>query len=986
MNTRTIVKRAVLYTSAVMAVGSCSEALTPTGDVAVGVVAVDWPDTLAVGEIATLAAAVTDQSGASIVGLSLAWATTDSAIMTIVAVPGASSGDSARAVITSHAVGSATVVARVARTGFDSAEVRARITVAQGAFPKQLTVSKVDTIGIAVTRASPGIVGDRKIEWQVSDQSLLLVTTLGVDSAIVTPKSSGPVQITATVTGSRLGRSVFQFPVNLKSMTVGDAGGVMFTGAAGQPGATTSWPSTMTLGDSVRLDVIVFDADSQPMSGVPKEWRSTNSQTLQVDERTGVVRALRQGAAEIVATVGDRRFQTAEFRRTIVVEPVSVGEGQNWPDTLTVTDSTTVLTVRVRDANGNVVPNPKVAWSSTNTAAFTIDAVTGRLTAYNQGGGQVVATVGDPTKVQTVEFRGPITVLPLTPSPVEWHDTLTVTDTARFRAVALDAFGNPRPNVPVRWVSTNNSAFTIDASGNAIAFSQGGGQIVASVGAAPYQVSEYRGSVASLPLSVSPLGTWPTTINLNNDTTLRVVVRNAFGQVRTGFQAQWRSSNEAALSVGLDGKVTALNRGSGDIIATVGTAPFQTSEFRTSIRVLLKWNTLDAGAAHTCGVTARDSTGYCWGSNFYSQLGTGSPFFQLQTTPGVIATLRRFEQIDAGVGASYAGDFVSPFVPESHTCGRTKSELQCWGTTTSGQVGVPPGGACTVGLAFNCVYPVPVTVATLGQVTVAGQLTRVATYDHIAAGGRASCAQFSAIFVASSITCWGLAPGGGLGLLPLDAPVINGDNFQARVLAGGSFVCTNKQIVGRNILCFGSNDRGQSGDALDQFVRDGQGNLLPMTGSIAGGQSGGGNHACSISGVPLLCWGSNEFGQLGAASGELCSGIACSHTALQVPLASVTQVSAGFNHTCALVASGDVYCWGSNVHGQLGRATAGAFDVVPRVVSGGLRFQLIAAGGAHTCGLTLDGSVYCWGFNQSGQLGDGTTVLRTSPVRVIDPP
>src|SRR5512132_4088985 len=94
--------------------------------------------------------------------------------------------------------------------------------------------------------------------------------------------------------------------------------------------------------------------------------------------------------------------------------------------------------------------------------------------------------------------------------------------------------------------------------------------------------------------------------------------------------------------------------------------------------------------------------------------------------------------------------------------------------------------------------------------------------------------------------------------------------------------------------------------------------------------------------------------------------------------ADFVAVSAGREHTCALVADGTAYCWGSNEFGQLGVADDSttclrdsrpvACERVPVAVVGGLKFRKIRAGGSHTCGLTLDGSAYCWGDNLRGAL------------------
>ncbi|MEO8576162.1 MAG: Ig-like domain-containing protein [Gemmatimonadales bacterium] len=132
----------------------------------------------------------------------------------------------------------------------------------------------------------------------------------------------------------------------------------------------------------------------------------------------------------------------------------------------------------------------------------------------------------------------------------------------------------------------------------------------------------------------------------------------------------------------------------------------------------------------------------------------------------------------------------------------------------------------------------------------------------------------------------------------------------------------------------------------------------------------GGNHTCALAtGGTAYCWGDDTFGQLGD------NRTVSSTTPIPVSggggPAVFASISAGFRHSCGVTAAGAGFCWGSNEFGQLGDGSTGGFSDTPVGVAGGFTWAFISAGGDHTCGITTAGSAMCWGDNASAQLGNG---------------
>jgi hypothetical protein len=130
------------------------------------------------------------------------------------------------------------------------------------------------------------------------------------------------------------------------------------------------------------------------------------------------------------------------------------------------------------------------------------------------------------------------------------------------------------------------------------------------------------------------------------------------------------------------------------------------------------------------------------------------------------------------------------------------------------------------------------------------------------------------------------------------------------------------------------------------------------------------------------CWGWNEFGQLGDGGTSDQS----VPVAVQSGGASFVTLSAGGTHTCGKTPNGDSYCWGVNIHGELGDGTNdNSSTPVQVLLPSGVTSITPRAGGNHTCGLTDQSAAYCWGLNDQGQLGDETTTNHNSAAQVSLP-
>jgi alpha-tubulin suppressor-like RCC1 family protein len=348
-----------------------------------------------------------------------------------------------------------------------------------------------------------------------------------------------------------------------------------------------------------------------------------------------------------------------------------------------------------------------------------------------------------------------------------------------------------------------------------------------------------------------------------------------------------------------------------------------------------------AGGSTTCAIDGGGAL-WCWGLNDQGQLGDGTTMSRSTPMKVGISTA----VTDVAVGRAFA-------------CAVTGGAVLCFGRNAEGQLG-NTGDAAS---------PTPVSVV----------LPENAVAVAIAAGHEFACATDAS----NRVWCWGendnfqFADTTGAGH---SIPSLSSYTNAMTVAGGGAHLCVMSRAHG--ITCSGFNGTGQLGDGhrTTQPAPHPSDGLTTGTALKVTALNGGEAHMCALrSDKTVMCWGQNTLGEVGDGS------ILTRTTPTLVDsVSNVVQLAASGDHTCALLEGGSVSCWGRNANGELGDGT-NLTRGVGRAVSDLTMVTHLAAGGAHTCAVA-GGAVTCWGSNSNGQLGDGTNVDRWTPVAVVMPP
>jgi alpha-tubulin suppressor-like RCC1 family protein len=339
-----------------------------------------------------------------------------------------------------------------------------------------------------------------------------------------------------------------------------------------------------------------------------------------------------------------------------------------------------------------------------------------------------------------------------------------------------------------------------------------------------------------------------------------------------------------------------------------------------------------------------------------------------------------------------------------HTCAtRSDTSLWCWGNNTYGQLRlsgtsnrlIPTEVSATSWATVACGQTDACGIRTDGTMSCWGnngsnQLGASTTaaeprievaggpWQAISPGSYQSCG----IQTDGTLWCWGDNTNGQLGTgntVATSAPTQVTGTGWGQVSTSYYHTCATKQDG--TLWCWGLNANLQLADSsVSSRMSPGQVSGSDWTQVVTGEY-----HTCATkSDKSLWCWGGNTAGQLGNASTPILA--TGSQGGVSIPL-QVTgawdSISAGLAHTCGIMSDQSLWCWGDNSNGQLGNGSQISSSTPVAIAVPGKAWASVSVGSAHTCALGTDSTLWCWGDNSDGQLGTGSGGVQPLPTRVM---
>lgn len=434
-----------------------------------------------------------------------------------------------------------------------------------------------------------------------------------------------------------------------------------------------------------------------------------------------------------------------------------------------------------------------------------------------------------------------------------------------------------------------------------------------------------------------------------------------------GFVSCWGKNSNGQV-----GDTTIVNK----LSPTLVDATFVTA--RDAIR-------LGMGGDSSCIVRA-NSTAACWGKNDKGQLGDGSTVDK--TSPRPIATFGSISRIHAGLSSSCAVTTV-PDVRCSGSNALNQLGNNAYQDSTTPRIVSGSAGATqvSVGRAHACaLYPDGSakcwgdngSTLRLGDADteiskIPQKLVTLSNVLDVAHGLDFSCAVDSS----GLVFCWGRNGFGQLGdgsqTSRMFPGAVTGISTAVEVEAGADSACA--LLADSSVACWGNNQNAAFGNGTTTS------STLPVATGLTGVTSlkMGMNGGCALlASGSIKCWGSN-----GGDVGNNTTAIAASPVTV-TGISTATAIAKGQAHSCALLTDKTVKCWGQNSFGQLGNGSTAPAFIPGSAISNLTNVARISSRRNTTCVVLTDKTVRCWGQNNFGQVGDGTTANRTSPVSPLN--
>lgn len=641
------------------------------------------------------------------------------------------------------------------------------------------------------------------------------------------------------------------------------------------------------------------------------------------------------------------------------------------PGALTVSGAVYVSAV-LRDAAGYVLPGRTVTWTVADTLVATV-TIDGLVYARTPGKTTVVAASEgvSGSAVVTVPAPPPVASVAVSPSTL----SLEVGQQWQLSYALLDSAGHYRyASGPTIWSTSDSTRVTVTQSGVVRAVGIG----IATISATSNGVrgSSTVGVIPTLPVASLVLSPDTVTVTTSTTRTFTVTVLDSAGNRLPTRPVSWVTSDSSIAHVesysSTDAQIFARSAGTATIFAYSGgkqaTAIMHVVPPPPVVQLTISpvTATLPVGRSLIVRTTALDAAGHVVYPPITWTISDTTKVVRRYYN-GIIAVAPGTATVTASGGGKTALLTITVTTPvalpltsvaagHQNACGIAASgAAYCWGRSMFGLLG---DGAPSDTLS----HPVPVLVS------------GAQVFSSITVGDNHACALASGMAY-----CWGLNTRGQLGVGPAAptcllygstypcsaVPLAVSAAFSSRqISAGATSVCV---ITSANAaFCWGDNSSGQLGiGTVTSSAAPAAVTGMPALSSISLGRA----HACGLApDGTAFCWGSNTLGQIGAPTKETCADAAgriagCS-TVPQVVTGGLTftSIAAGGDHTCALSATGSAYCWGANASGELGNGSQTSTDI-PTPVAGGTRFTSLTAGEGTTCGIVSGGDAYCWGLN-----------------------